>query len=565
MGIFRQFPYSNFHEINLDWIIRQVKEVKETLDNFIIDTTNIIVDTVNQWLVDHPEATTTVQDGSLTAAKFTETLKIQTIKDYVTPQMYGAKADGVTDDTSAIQLAIDNNQGGTVVFPHGEYRISAPLKTYRSKDRFTNLILATDAVIKPLDYVDYIFDIGGYDESFPFEVGYKKYISGGTLDANSMVNIANIMIRSEVKDVDLSDMVILTYGNSALILGDSTGTSQDAYIHHVTMENERHTHTGDGFIINSSDNNIDSLRVYYYERDLVINGGAIFVENVHTLAFVDFITTHVSFLINSSMVFLQDCYGDGTEIFARITGTNTKLCVSQCEYYSYTNNHLTAFDMNDISSRLKLSQFYMNCSGQASDPHIGIKVNSFNTFLLRTSNHMISMEDITIDNAENLRNGDILKGGQAKNGYITFHPTGLPQNTWFKVGSFQWTPESHCVFNIEFMANGRLTKLPLHINVNANGSMTYDIHSGKVISDDAASYKIGFNSITHDDFGRIDMFIEQTSSLSRTLEQVRFISPQAVIPSTDTSRVRNLDSMGTTYAPAETFTINCQAGTIVHD
>lgn len=46
-----------------------------------------------------------------------------------TPQMFGALADGVTDDTEAIQAAIDAlpDGGGTVYFPAGIYRISKPI------------------------------------------------------------------------------------------------------------------------------------------------------------------------------------------------------------------------------------------------------------------------------------------------------------------------------------------------------------------------------------------------------------------------------------------------------
>ena len=56
---------------------------------------------VSSWLAQHPEATTIVQDGSFTEPKLSNALKLKTIKDYVTPEMFGAVGDGVTDDTLA--------------------------------------------------------------------------------------------------------------------------------------------------------------------------------------------------------------------------------------------------------------------------------------------------------------------------------------------------------------------------------------------------------------------------------------------------------------------------------
>lgn len=71
---------------------------------------------VSDWLNDHPEATTTVQDGSLTYEKFANGTLV-----YVTPEMFGASGNGTDDDTSAVQDAV--NHGGCIVV-NGVYKIT---------------------------------------------------------------------------------------------------------------------------------------------------------------------------------------------------------------------------------------------------------------------------------------------------------------------------------------------------------------------------------------------------------------------------------------------------------
>lgn len=84
---------------------------------------------VNRWLNDHPEATTTVQDGSIGVEKFTDALKLSAVKDYVTPEMFGAVGDGVADDSGAIQSAIDTNMPCRLT---GTYRIDNAIEIIKN-------------------------------------------------------------------------------------------------------------------------------------------------------------------------------------------------------------------------------------------------------------------------------------------------------------------------------------------------------------------------------------------------------------------------------------------------
>ncbi len=80
---------------------------------------------VSDWLNNHPEATTTVQDGSLTLQKF----KNGEIP-FVTPEMFGARGDGETDDSDALILACEHEN---VLLSNKTYKVTKIIPTQTSK------------------------------------------------------------------------------------------------------------------------------------------------------------------------------------------------------------------------------------------------------------------------------------------------------------------------------------------------------------------------------------------------------------------------------------------------
>lgn len=65
---------------------------------------------VSSWLNDHPEATTTVKDESIEEIKINKNFLPWIKKDYVTPEMFGALGDGLTNDTEAFIKCIQTGK-----------------------------------------------------------------------------------------------------------------------------------------------------------------------------------------------------------------------------------------------------------------------------------------------------------------------------------------------------------------------------------------------------------------------------------------------------------------------
>ena len=190
---------------------------------------------INAWLADHPEATTTVQNGSLTETKFSNALKLKTIKDYVTPEMFGAVGDGVADDTIAIQNAL--NSGAVLCIAIGSYKITdvisvSSVRLYGGKYFFYSSarLDLTNAIIDSCEFdftnlirtqITGVYSTGGNNAV----VGCKF---GEITASESAKHIYMRNCRVVVKKCEFEEIKLTTINN---IIGDDIGTAR-----HITAD-----------------------------------------------------------------------------------------------------------------------------------------------------------------------------------------------------------------------------------------------------------------------------------------------------------------------------------------
>lgn len=106
MGVFEHFPYVNFHELNLDWIVRRLKDVEQ---NTTVDT--VARAGVTQNAQDISDLTTTVTNNATTAHNEALAAQNTATNAYNTATSASNTATAANNTANAAQTAINTLSG----------------------------------------------------------------------------------------------------------------------------------------------------------------------------------------------------------------------------------------------------------------------------------------------------------------------------------------------------------------------------------------------------------------------------------------------------------------------
>lgn len=313
MGLFRQFPYTNFHELNLNWFLSHFNEIIaewETFKNEINNKVDELIDfkewfeqwtsteidnTVWEWLTAHPEAIT--------------------MNWFVTPQMYGALGNGVNDDTNAFKSAF--NSGKQVIIPIGNYRLSETLVTDES--------------------VVYI-DRGTYTDD---KIVCSKSLTEGTINAHNLENksLIDYRLRGVQGACYNSDHNSIVYGSDANTEDDNPILVEVGIVSGEILQYMKNSQFGHINDITYNPNTRKYYMTYGTSNDIVIANEFFVYEETRHISGVVGLIAQISYDIDSN-VFIINTVADGLYILDDSLALIKRVNTNNNEAKQYPYEHI---------------------------------------------------------------------------------------------------------------------------------------------------------------------------------------------------------------------------------
>ena len=326
--------------------------------------------------------------------KYTERLNgidasLEKIKYYVTPEMYGAVGDGITDDTDALNRCIADNPNGIIKSkPYKFYKILGILKFPHNVDfDFSNSWLLLYNIAKGIDAsnnedAEQIATIRNV-----FIDGMHKCGIGVDITAFRILNLYNVRIR------DCLETPIKVTRDS--ISGRGGLIADGLLLSNTNDEKLPLLLNSKAIILDSTDSKINNVISNNFVEHIINNKGVNFINNWHAWnlnsSYADIINNSKFAVINDSISF-SGCYSDTLQYgfyciknanWINVIVDNFYYYINKSQYPSDKNKPLPIYNKDCIQVNFSISNSMFNNEWNNSE-QIDICNESFNVSFSQT-------------------------------------------------------------------------------------------------------------------------------------------------------------------------------------
>lgn len=281
------FPGQDAGIINDDWILETVKKAISEFLNIKKEFENLktAVAELHEYVDNYFKNLDVSKEISDKLDSMYESGELaQLFKSYVSvcPEMYGAKGDGETDDTAAIQTCINENPNNNIVFKSPIYLISSPI-TVNVKGITQSIDLGNAKLITNTE-LDYMIEILGSDTTGSTNQSVCK-LHGGTIECNSK---AKIGLYDQSKLTVVEALNVLNAVDIAIKIGyysDDIASGAQKYSNiNVGRTVQSEYNTGIGIQIGNPDIQFTNINIARYQKSVDIQSGGCCFNNIHLTA-----------------------------------------------------------------------------------------------------------------------------------------------------------------------------------------------------------------------------------------------------------------------------------------